>query len=202
MAAQDGHDVVLVTALGDDPAGRRLEGLLDGVRLVRLPYDGPTPVKQRVRAGGQPLLRLDTGSRPGIFHGLPPSVATVLTGAAAVLVADYGRGVTGLGDLRELLRALPRRVPVTWDPHPRGAEPVAGARLVTPNRSEARLFADRLGVPVPEDGGRLAQVGSCADGVGARWHAGAGVVTLGGGGGPLSDGGGAPGGGPGPGGGR
>ena len=91
MAARDGHEVVLVTALGDDAAGSRVEALLDGVRVLRLPYDGPTPVKQRVRAGGQSLLRLDSGSSPGTIHGVPDEVVQVLREAAAVLVADYGR---------------------------------------------------------------------------------------------------------------
>ncbi len=67
MAARDGHEVVLVTALRDDDAGLRLERLLgaEGVDLLRLPYDGSTPVKKRVRAAGQSLLRLDSGSAPG-----------------------------------------------------------------------------------------------------------------------------------------
>ena len=41
-----------------------------GVRVLRLAYDGPTPVKKRVRAGGQSLLRLDSGTRPGTVHDL------------------------------------------------------------------------------------------------------------------------------------
>ncbi|MDX6365565.1 MAG: D-beta-D-heptose 7-phosphate kinase / D-beta-D-heptose 1-phosphate adenosyltransferase, partial [Nocardioidaceae bacterium] len=50
MAADDGHDVTLVTAVGDDEDGRRLQGLLAGVTVVALPYTGPTPVKRRVRS--------------------------------------------------------------------------------------------------------------------------------------------------------
>ena len=47
MAAVGGHDVVLVTALGDDEAGQEVRRLLVavGVRLLRLPYDGATPEK-------------------------------------------------------------------------------------------------------------------------------------------------------------
>ncbi|MFC5817877.1 PfkB family carbohydrate kinase [Nonomuraea harbinensis] len=62
LAARDGADVVLITAIGDDPAGRRLCGLLSAeLELVRLPLRGETVRKTRVRAGGQTLLRLDTG---------------------------------------------------------------------------------------------------------------------------------------------
>jgi rfaE bifunctional protein nucleotidyltransferase chain/domain len=38
-------------------------------------------------------------------------------------------------------RAVARRVPVVWDPHPRGPEPVAGVTVVTPNVAEARAAA-------------------------------------------------------------
>jgi D-beta-D-heptose 7-phosphate kinase / D-beta-D-heptose 1-phosphate adenosyltransferase len=192
MAAADGHEVVLVTALGADDAGDRVERLLPGVEVHRLPYDGPTPVKQRVRAGGQSLLRLDSGTHPGTIRGVPDALREVLDGAGAVLVADYGRGVTGLPALRDLLSGLPRRVPVVWDPHPKGAAPVPGVRLVTPNRSEAALFAERLGVPTAAARTMLAEVGARANGLVERWGAQAVAVTLGAGGALLSYGAGAP----------
>jgi len=194
MAARDGHDVVLVTALGSDEAGARVESLLEreGVRVVRLPYDGPTAVKERVRASGQSLLRLDSGSRPGRVTAVPAEVADALRGAGAVLVADYGRGVTSVAALRELLAALPRGVPVTWDPHPRGSAPVPGVRLATPNSGEAETFADRLEISVPQRSGGLAAVGRRADGLVAAWQAQAVAVTLGGQGALLSYGSGAP----------
>ncbi len=196
MAARDGHEVVLVTALGDDEAGRRVEALLAGVQLVRLPYDGPTSVKKRVRAGGQSLLRLDSGSRPGTVHRLSPAELTTVTdalaGAGAVLVADYGRGVSGVPELRDLLGALRQRVPVVWDPHPRGSQPVPGARLVTPNRSEAALFAGRIGLSTPAGRTMLAEVGARAAGLVAGWEAQAVAVTLGEHGALLSYGAGAP----------
>jgi rfaE bifunctional protein nucleotidyltransferase chain/domain len=51
-----------------------------------------------------------------------------------VLVSDYGRGVTAC---RGVAATLARRRPAVWDPHPRGATPVAGTRVVTPNAAEA-----------------------------------------------------------------
>ena len=200
MAVRDGRDVVLVTTLGDDEAGHRVEMLLGGVRVFRLPYDGPTPVKTRVRAGGQSLLRLDSGSTSGTLGSLSDALldglAGVLEDAAAVLVADYGRGVSAAPQLRSLLEALPHRVPVVWDPHPRGADPVPGARLVTPNRAEAALFAERLGLsrhPARTPARTmLAEVGPRADGLVAAWAAQAVAVTLGEAGALLSYGEGAP----------
>ena len=192
MAARDGHDVVLITALGDDEAGERLGQLLDGVEVCRMRHDGATPVKQRVRAGGQSLLRLDSGGTAGTIHESAEGWVALGRGAAAVLVSDYGRGMTSLPGLREALGRLPRRVPVTWDPHPCGSHPVAGARLVTPNEAEATTFASRLGVEVSSGTGWLAAVGRRAEGLVSGWEAQAVAVTLGGRGALLSYGDGAP----------
>ncbi|MBX6167613.1 MAG: D-beta-D-heptose 1-phosphate adenosyltransferase, partial [Thermobispora bispora] len=60
LAARGGTEVVLITALGEDPAGHRLAELLP-VDLVRLPLHGTTVRKVRVRARGQTLLRIDAG---------------------------------------------------------------------------------------------------------------------------------------------
>src|SRR5207249_9493716 len=61
LGAAAGDQVLLVTALGRDPAGRRLAQLLEaaGVELVDLGLEGSTPEKVRIRSGGQTLLRLD-----------------------------------------------------------------------------------------------------------------------------------------------
>ena len=80
-------------------------------------------------AGGRPVVRLDRG---GEARGCGPLAARgALDGADAVLVSDYGRGVAAEPTVRAALDA--RGVPVVWDPHPQGAEPVPGATLVTPN---------------------------------------------------------------------
>jgi rfaE bifunctional protein nucleotidyltransferase chain/domain len=189
MAAYDGHEVVLVTAVGDDDAGRRVRALLDGrVRLLTVPYDGPTPVKQRVRSGGQSLLRLDRGTGTGRVGRPGPEVETALRGAGAVLVADYGRGVAGA--VTPLLGLLPGRTPLVWDPHPRGSAPVPGARLVTPNAAEAARFTADL----VETCGRspLAAAGQRAARLVPHWRAHAVAVTMGASGALLSYGEGAP----------
>lgn len=55
-------------------------------------------------------------------------------------MADYGGGVTALPEIRGVLSRLAPRIPVVWDPHPRGAAPVPGCVLVTPNQQEAQHF--------------------------------------------------------------
>jgi rfaE bifunctional protein nucleotidyltransferase chain/domain/rfaE bifunctional protein kinase chain/domain len=146
LAARSTAEVVLVSALGEDRAGRRLAELLAGeTELVPLPLRGGTVCKTRVRAADQSLLRLDSGAGRAGRDPLDARTERALRGAGAILVADYGRGVTEHPGIRRLLAQLAPRVPIVWDPHPRGAVPVPGARLVTPNESEARGFADADG---------------------------------------------------------
>jgi rfaE bifunctional protein nucleotidyltransferase chain/domain len=61
----------------------------------------------------------------------------VLARADAVLVADYGRGLAGAAPARAALEDLGTRVPVVWDPHPRGDAPIAAIDVLTPNVAEA-----------------------------------------------------------------
>jgi rfaE bifunctional protein nucleotidyltransferase chain/domain len=197
MAAADGHEVVLVTAIGDDEAGARLAALLDGVHVRSVETDGPTPVKQRVRAGGQSLARLDSGSRPGTLRPDPRLWSEALAGAGAVLVADYGRGMADLAALREDLGRLSRRTPTVWDPHPRGGAPVPGCRLATPNQAEAAALASSVPSRRAREatGARragLAGAGADAEVLLGHWRVQAVAVTLGEAGALLSYGSGVP----------
>ncbi|KUH93775.1 PfkB family carbohydrate kinase [Mycobacterium sp. IS-3022] len=147
LAARTGCEVVLVTAVGDDADGRTLTDLLAdaGVRLVALTLAGNTVCKTRIRVGGHSMLRLDHGDGSASGAPVPTRVAEVLEQAGAVCVADYGRGVTAHGEIREMLTLVARRLPTVWDPHPRGSRPVPGCWLVTPNSAEAEGHsADRL----------------------------------------------------------
>ena len=189
LAAADGRDVVLVTALAPDAAGRELAGLLAqaGVRVVDLGLDGQTPEKVRVRSDGRSLLRLDRGGSGGPVGPLTDEAALVLRDARAVLVADYGRGVASAPGVREALTAVAAgRAPVVWDPHPRGQEPVPGVTLATPNGAEARHFAPG------HDGSLLTATTARARELAARWSATAVSVTLSGRGALLVSGDGAP----------
>ena len=196
-AAASSREVVLVAPIDSDEGAERLRALLDGrVRLLAVPASGGTAVKQRVRVGDHSVVRLDSGSPVAALGPLPTEAADAIRDAAAVLVADYGRGTTSAPDVRAALAAA--RGPVVWDPHPRGADPVPNARLVTPNGAEAA----RVAADVPAEG-RSAQDHSAQDhglaAVGARaealirvWGVGAVAVTLGSRGALLSYGEGAP----------
>ncbi len=176
LAARTGTEVVLVTAVARDDDGDRLAALVrgSGVRLVAVPRAGQTVVKRRVRSAGQSLVRLDSG------QGSPVTPSTealaALDGAGAVLVADYGQGFVEDPRLREALAAAATRVPLVWDPHPRGSGPVPGARLVTPNADEAA----RAAADVPVAGlGPMARTNAQALWLLQRWRAQSVAVTLG-----------------------
>jgi D-beta-D-heptose 7-phosphate kinase / D-beta-D-heptose 1-phosphate adenosyltransferase len=135
-------EVVLIAPIADDQAGSRLTTQLRAkIRLLPLPHQGDTRIKTRVRSAGQSMLRLDEGG-PGT--PLDPPLAAVqeaLDSADVVLVSDYGAGTTADPGLRELLTRCAAHTPMVWDPHPRGAAPVTGAALVTPNLGEAAAAA-------------------------------------------------------------
>ncbi|MFC7511143.1 PfkB family carbohydrate kinase [Streptomyces thermocarboxydus] len=171
LAARGGRDVVLVTALGEDPASEAVRQQLGGrVRLLELPLHGTLPVKTRVLAGGRPLVRIDRG---GGTPGEPDeAVREALVGAQAVLVADYGRHT---GAVRPTWRRPPG-APPRVGPAPARRDTGTGARLVTPNAGEAvTLCAGTPGVP----GDSLGAFAERGTELAERWRAAGVAVTLG-----------------------
>jgi rfaE bifunctional protein nucleotidyltransferase chain/domain/rfaE bifunctional protein kinase chain/domain len=172
-------DVVLVAPLADDADGQELRRQLADVTVVPLRHEGPTRRKTRVRSSGQGLVRIDDGG-PGTPLGVNQAIAervrSAIAGCDAVLVADYGGGVTMEPLLREVLAESAARVPLVWDPHPRGGEPVPGTALVTPNAAEAERAARQLPLPPADEDTGLPAV---ADVLRRAWDARAVSVTAG-----------------------
>jgi rfaE bifunctional protein nucleotidyltransferase chain/domain/rfaE bifunctional protein kinase chain/domain len=173
------RDVVLVTALADDDAGRRLREQLDGTRLIALRQEGETQIKQRLRADGQTLLRIDAGCPGDVTGPVPDELDGLLAQAAAVLVSDYGRGVAAHPPVTERLRAVAARRPVVWDPHLRGPAPVPGTRLVTPNRGEADELFSRVGGSLGRGLGPVTRAHRQAEALVEAWGVHAVAITLG-----------------------
>ncbi|OEI69784.1 PfkB family carbohydrate kinase [Curtobacterium sp. ER1/6] len=149
MLVRDGHDVTLVTVLSDDDRADEIRALLPDVRVVAGPSGAPTPVKTRVRVVDHALVRIDEGCATPPVPETTAEMTAALEGADAIVVADYGRGVAASAGLRDALTAAARTTPVVWDPHPKGAAPVVGTAVVTPNTSEARRYTDVAGEGVP-----------------------------------------------------
>jgi len=172
MLRRDGHDVRLVTVLSDDARGDELRALLPGIEVVAGPSGVPTPVKTRVRVGEHALVRIDEACATPPVPDATDAMVAALADVDAVVVADYGRGVAAAPVLREALRAAATSRPIVWDPHPKGAAPVAGVAVVTPNAAEARGFSGATGSGVPF-------ATAAAEALVARWGVGAVAVTLG-----------------------
>ncbi|WP_295827141.1 PfkB family carbohydrate kinase [uncultured Microbacterium sp.] len=180
LLAHDGAETKLVTALADDAHAAQLRRLLAAIdeasagslRVVAGLSPSPTPVKTRVHAGAHAVVRIDEACD---LPGPPPVTAAMLTAlddADAVVVADYGRGLAADPVMRAALRRTADRVPVVWDPHPRGADPVPGVTVATPNLAEARTASG-----VSATG--LTGAGDAADILVDRWRSRSVVVTLG-----------------------
>nr|WP_281373405.1 PfkB family carbohydrate kinase [Kineococcus aurantiacus] len=173
-AGTSGTRTTLVTPLADDEAGRRLRTSLEGaaapVALVGLGHRGATRTKTRVRVSGQSLVRLDEGGPATPEDVDAAALAAVLADADVVLVSDYGAGTTHDPVVRAALAEAARRVPVVWDPHPRGGQPVPGCALVTPNLPEARAAAGSSAPTTPDD---------LAEHLASRWGVQGVVVTTG-----------------------
>jgi D-beta-D-heptose 7-phosphate kinase / D-beta-D-heptose 1-phosphate adenosyltransferase len=173
-----GEEVVLVTAVGDDAAGRRVTELAETyAEVVRVPMAGATSCKTRIRVAGQTLVRVDRGDGRAAGGPLPVRVAQVLRRAGAVLVSDYGCGVAAHPEIRRLLAGMPDGTPVVWDPHPGGPVPLPGARLVTPNEAEARILARGRAVAV--SGGPFTEAAAHSAALVDRWRVTGVAVTLG-----------------------
>ncbi|WP_353507513.1 PfkB family carbohydrate kinase [Intrasporangium sp.] len=132
-------DVTLIAPVADDAAGERVRAGLAaaGVDLVALGHEGATRTKCRIRIGHQVVARLDEGGPAAPLGRLPRRALEALEAADGILVSCYGAGTTRMEPLREVLADKAGQVPVIWDPHPRGAPPIAGCAVATPNAAEA-----------------------------------------------------------------
>lgn len=136
----------LLSAMGDDDAGRMLTTLLekDGIEafLIRDP-SRPTTIKTRIIAQNQQVARVDRESdaplADGARRGLVKTLGRLAREAAVIVVSDYAKGVVGpelMRALRQALDGLDRRPPVLVDPKPANAACYAGVDLLTPNLKE------------------------------------------------------------------
>ncbi|GGA55284.1 bifunctional protein HldE [Pseudoclavibacter endophyticus] len=142
-------DVVLVTPLAEDAAAAEIRTALAGIEIHALGHEGGTRTKTRIRSSGQTLVRVDEGGPGAPVHVDPARLSAALDGAEVILVSDYGGGVTRDPVVRRALAEAAVRVPVVWDPHPRGGNPVPGCTVVTPNLAEARAALAAMGPAGP-----------------------------------------------------
>ena len=132
----------LLSVVGDDAEGRRLEQLLRkaGIR-ARLHRDPATPTTQKLRviSGQHQLLRIDFEKTPTreVLASKLADFKDALASCDVVVLSDYGKGgLTHIARMIKLARAAGKRVLV--DPKGDDYSRYRGATVVTPNRAELR----------------------------------------------------------------
>jgi rfaE bifunctional protein kinase chain/domain len=137
----------LLSVVGPDEAGERLERLLEGehVRASLHRDEGfSTTVKLRVIGHQQQLLRIDFERAPSheVLAAKLDDYERLVADADAVVLSDYGKGcLTHCGRMIEIAREQGK--PVLVDPKGSDYARYRGATLLTPNRSEFREVAGR-----------------------------------------------------------
>lgn len=146
-AAVLGANTALLSVIGDDDAGERLQNLVtqDGV-YANLHRDESisTTVKLRVIGRRQQLLRIDFETQPSheVLREKLADYRSMLETCDVVVLSDYGKG--GLTHITEMIGAARERgKPVLVDPKGEDYSPYRGATMVTPNRTELREVVGR-----------------------------------------------------------
>jgi D-beta-D-heptose 7-phosphate kinase / D-beta-D-heptose 1-phosphate adenosyltransferase len=136
----------LLSVIGADPAGDRIEAIASATRWVASTFvrDAArrSTVKTRFLASGQQLFRADQESRHDIasstVDALMAALETTIGAADGLICSDYSKGVLTTESLPRAI-ASARRLGkcVIIDPKSKDMRRYAGATLVTPNAREA-----------------------------------------------------------------
>jgi rfaE bifunctional protein kinase chain/domain len=130
----------LLSFVGDDDAGRRVNSILEMAGVDRHLHIDPksrTTEKLRIVSRNQQLLRADFEDRPDsdLLARSVTDFKELLNGTDVVVISDYGKG--GLANVVEMIGvAKERGVPVVVDPKGRDFTRYFDATMVTPNRQE------------------------------------------------------------------
>jgi len=135
-----GAHASLLTAIGDDEHGHRLESLLAASGVESVFKRDPrltTTVKLRVIGRSQQLLRLDFENEPDheVLDDMLELYERSLIVSNVVLFSDYGKGgLTHIPRMIQLARASGKAVLI--DPKGSDYSRYRGATVITPNRAE------------------------------------------------------------------
>lgn len=144
-AAALGAQVTLLSVVGDDEAGRKLEALLRHEAITaRLHRDATidTTVKLRIIGRRQQLLRVDFETIPSheILSSKLADYSKLIGSCDAVILSDYGKG--GLTHIARMITAARERGRfVLVDPKGDDFSRYARATLITPNIAEFRAVS-------------------------------------------------------------
>lgn len=144
-----GCQVRALGRIGVDMAGKELKELLrnEGIDTTGVVEDPiPTPVKNRVIAQNQQIVRLDREEvralSPEGEQKIIALLPQLLKGVDVVAISDYSKGTLSKGLLRALIDAASKQeIPVVVDPKGLDYTRYSGATLIKPNLSEAYAIA-------------------------------------------------------------
>ena len=145
-AAALGARVTLLSVVGRDEAGRKLQALLRKEKITtRLHHDRTIDTTVKLRLVGprqHQLLRVDFDVEPSheILRSKLADYVRIIAGCDAVILSDYGKG--GLTHIARMINLARRhRKPVLVDPKGDDYTRYQGATLLTPNLAEFRAVA-------------------------------------------------------------
>ena len=140
------------SVIGDDSTGETLLGILEAAGLstagIITEKDRPTTVKERVIAGSQQLIRVDSETEAPISaassQALLSQVKAWLPEVDVILFEDYDKGVLSQELIQEIIAlASAQNIPTVVDPKKKNFFAYSGATLFKPNLNELR---DGLGL--------------------------------------------------------
>lgn len=137
----------LVTIIGKDDAGRKIESLCleIGINLIPL-YDGRnTTVKSRIIGNGHQIARVDDESTDKIEESIEDSlfnlVCSNLKNIDGVIIQDYGKGMITRRIVNRLNQLFSENsLTVLSDPKDPDISKYSGSSIVKPNLSEFKNF--------------------------------------------------------------
>ncbi|HSX14281.1 MAG TPA: D-glycero-beta-D-manno-heptose-7-phosphate kinase [Chlamydiales bacterium] len=139
-----GGEVTCVGRVGDDESGESLKKLLSAMDLSALMIEEtyPTPVKNRLIADSQQLLRVDretiTPLKQELEETLLLRLKTLIPTMQVIALSDYGKGFLTNRLICETIQlARAANIPVIVDPKGTDFTKYAGASILKPNLTEA-----------------------------------------------------------------
>ena len=135
-----GAKAKLLSVIGDDEAGNRVEELLNEKKIephLHRDTELKTTVKLRIVARQQQMLRADFENRPtrAVLANHLTDFENLINESDVLVLSDYGKG--GLDHIARMIEiARAKSIPVLIDPKGSNYDRYKGATVITPNRAE------------------------------------------------------------------
>ena len=135
-----GAKAKLLSVIGDDEAGNRVEELLNEKKIephLHRDTELKTTVKLHIVARQQQMLRADFENRPtrAVLANHLTDFENLINESDVLVLSDYGKG--GLDHIARMIEiARAKSIPVLIDPKGSNYDRYKGATVITPNRAE------------------------------------------------------------------